>query len=95
MDFSVNMSYRIRQLTTNHLWLRSRGRDWRRPIVVTIRELLRQNWRKRVPDGEERRAEEREGEARARLAAAARARAAAAAAAAAEPEAAEEAEMEM
>ena len=53
IDFSVNMSDRIRQLKASHLWLRPRDTDWHRPIVVTLREILQKNWRKRTPEKEE------------------------------------------
>ena len=64
IDFSVNMSDRIRQLKASHLWLRPRDTDWHRPIVVTLHEILQKNWRKK--DAGSRRGETRKEEGIAR-----------------------------
>ena len=44
VDFSVNVSKRNLTLTNQHLWLKPSDTDWRRPIIVTLRELEHKRW---------------------------------------------------
>ena len=46
-DYAINQSSRVLQLGNRDLWIKESGTDWHLPILITLRQESRRNYRQR------------------------------------------------